>query len=80
MREKSRDTPDRRIDACLRKLSGHQTDPHGTGHSAGCSGVGSHRKGLYQPVEMTLGSRNKPWLEESSQGDNTTCNKNNFKF
>jgi hypothetical protein len=30
--------------------------------------------------QLSLGSENKPWLKESSQGDNTSCNKNNLKF
>ena len=30
--------------------------------------------------ELLLCSKNEPWLEESSQGDNTNCNKNNVKF
>lgn len=37
-------------------------------------------KGCINLWQLTLGRRNKPWLEKSSQGDNTTCNKNNFKF
>ena len=30
--------------------------------------------------QLSLGSENKPWLKESSQGDNTSCNKNSFKI
>ena len=30
--------------------------------------------------QLALGGRNRPWLENSSQGDNTNSNKNNFKF
>jgi len=37
-------------------------------------------KGSINLWQLTLCSRNKPWLEKTSQGDNTTFNKKTLNF